>query len=137
MKLRTSSFYRDFVDFLGKEVNVPQKQKYAKIGDLLLTYKLINTPDLSSESKLTYAYLFYHRDDVAGFKVPVLSEKLDMPPELIRSNLKELQTKKHIALITAIRSDDMSQISYFYKIVDPAKYGMLDLEKQQFATNRK
>jgi hypothetical protein len=135
MKLKTSSLYRDFVDFLRKEANVAPK--YAKVGDLLLTYKLIDTAELSAESKLTYAYLFYHRNDVTGFKVPVLSEKLDMPPELIRGNLKELQTTKHIALITAIRNDDMSQISYFYKIVDPARYGMLALEKEQFASNRK
>jgi hypothetical protein len=135
MKLKTSSLYRDFVDFLRKEANVAPK--YAKVGDLLLTYKLIDTAELSAESKLTYAYLFYHRNDVTGFRVPVLSEKLDMPPELIRGNLKELQTTKHIALITAIRNDDMSQISYFYKIVDPARYGMLALEKEQFATNRK
>jgi len=135
MKLKTSSLYRDFVDFLRKEANVAPK--YAKIGDLLLTYKLIDSHELSAESKLTYAYLFYHRDDVTGFRVPVLSEKLDMAPELIRSNLKELQTTKHIALITAIRNDDMSQISYFYKIVDPARYGMLALEKEQFASNRK
>ncbi len=135
MKLKTSSLYRDFVDFLRKEAKVPPK--HAKIGDLLVTYKLINTPELSSESKLTYAYLFYHRDDVTGFRVPVLSQKLNMPPELIRSNLKELQTTKHIALITAIRNDDMSQISYFYRIVDPAKYGMLDLEKEQFTPKGK
>lgn len=135
MKLKTLSLYRDFVDFLHKEANVAPK--YAQIGDLLLTYKLIDNSNLSAESKLTYTYLFYHRGDVAGFKVPVLSEKLGMAPELIRSNLKELQTTKHIALITAIRNDDMSQISYFYKIVDPTKYGMLALEKEQFATNRK
>ena len=135
MKLKTLSLYRDFVDFLRKEANVAPK--YAKVGDLLLTYKLIDTAELSAESKLTYAYLFYHRNDVTGFRVPVLSEKLDMPPELIRGNLKELQTTKHIALITAIRNDDMSQISYFYKIVEPARYGMLDLEKEQSALNRK
>lgn len=135
MKLKTSSLYRDFVDFLRKEANVAPK--YAKVGDLLLTYKLIDTAELSAESKLTYAYLFYHRNDVTGFRVPVLSEKLDMPPELIRSNLKELQTTKHIALITAIRNDDMSQISYFYKIVDPASYGMLALEKEQLTLVKK
>ncbi|MDH4241257.1 MAG: hypothetical protein OEW48_16995 [Phycisphaerae bacterium] len=133
--LKTLSLYRDFVDFLRKEANVAPK--YAKIGNLILTYKLINTPELSAESKLTYAYLFYHRDDVTGFRVPVLSEKLGMAPELIRSNLKELQITKHIALITAIRNDDMSQLSYFYKIVDPTKYGMLDLEKEQFTTVKK
>jgi len=129
MKLKPLSLYRDFVDFLRKEAYTAPK--HAKIGDLLLTFKLINTSDLSSESKLTYAYLFYHRDDVTGFKVPVLSERLGMAPALIRSNLQELQSKKHIALITALRTDDLSQLSYFYKIVDPTKYGMLDLEKGQ------
>ncbi len=130
MKLKTLSLYRDFVDFLRKEAH--SAPKHVKIGDLLLTLKLVNNSDLSAESKLTYAYLFYHRDDITGFKVPVLSEKLGMAPELIRINLKELQITKHIAPITAIRNDDMSQLSYFYKIVDPTKYGMLDLEKEQF-----
>ena len=131
MKLNTLSLYRDFVDFLRKEAHaVP---KHAKIGDLLLTFKLINTSDLSSESKLIYAYLFYHRDDITGFKVPVLSEKLGITPEIIRINLKELQITKHIVPITALRTDDLSQLSYFYKIVDPTKYGMLDLEKEQFS----
>ncbi len=130
MKLRTLSLYRDFVDFLRKEAHVAPK--HVKIGDLLLTFKLVNTSDLSSESKLIYAYLFYHRDDITGFKVPVLSEKLGISPEIIRINMKELQITKHIALITALRNDDMSQLSYFYKIVDPTKYGMLDLEKEQF-----
>ena len=129
MKLKTLSLYRDFVDFLRKEANTAPK--HAKIGDLLLTFKLINTSELSSESKLTYAYLFFHRDDVAGFKVPVLSERLGMATALIRSNLQELQNTKHIALITALRTDDLSQLSYFYKIVDLTKYGMLDLEKGQ------
>ncbi len=129
MKLKTLSLYRDFVDFLRKDAHTAPK--HAKIGDLLLTFKLINTFDLSSESKLTYAYLFFHRDDVAGFKVPVLSERLGMATALIRSNLQELQNTKHIALITALRTDDLSQLSYFYKIVDLTKYGMLDLEKEQ------
>ena len=111
--------------------------KHAQIGDLLLTFKLLNTPELSSESKLTYAYLFFHRDDIAGFKVPVLSEKLGMPPALIRSNLQELQNTKHIALITALRDDNLSQLTYYFKIVDLTKYGMLDLEKKQLAPNRK
>ena len=129
MKLKTLSLYRDFVDFLRKEANTAPK--HVQIGDLLLTFKLINNADLSSESKLTYAYLFFHRDDVAGFKVPVLSERLGMASALIRSNLQELQNTKHIALITALRTDDLSQLSYFYKIVDLTKYGMLDLEKGQ------
>ena len=135
MKLKTLSLYRDFVDFLRKEACLPPK--HAQIGDLLLTFKLINTADLSSESKLTYAYLFYHRDDIAGFKVPILSEKLGMSPELIRNNLKELQETNHIALITALRDDNLSQLAYYYKIVDLTKYGMLDLEKEQFVIIQK
>ena len=130
MKFKTLSLYRDFVDFLRKKIATTQK--HAKIGDLLLTLKLLNTAHLSSESKLTYAYLFFHRDDVAGFKVPVLSERLGMATALIRSNLQELQNKKHIALITALRDDNLSQLTYYYKIVDLTKYGMLDLEKGQF-----
>jgi len=129
MKFKTLSLYRDFVDFLRKEANTAPK--HVQIGDLLLTFKLINNADLSSESKLTYAYLFFHRDDVAGFKVPVLSERLGMTPELIRNTLKELENKKHITLITVLRADYLSQLTYYYKIVDPAKYGMLDLEEQQ------
>jgi hypothetical protein len=129
MKLKTLSLYRDFVDFLRKDAHAAPK--HAKIGDLLLTFKLINTSDLSSESKITYAYLFFHRDDVAGFKVPVLSERLGMASALIRINLKELVNTKHIALITALRADDLSQLAYYYKIVDLTKYGMLDLEKGQ------
>ncbi len=135
MKLKTLSLYRDFVDFLRKEAHVAPK--HAKIGDLLLTFKLVNTSDLSSESKLTYAYLFYHRDDITGFKVPVLSEKLGMASALIRNNLNELQSKKHIALITALRDDNLSQLTYYYKIVDLTKYGMLDLEKEQFTPDAK
>jgi len=127
--IKTLSLYRDFVDFLRKEANMAPK--HVQIGDLLLTFKLINNADLSSESKLIYAYLFFHRDDVAGFKVPVLSERLGMASALIRSNLQELQNTKHIALITTLRTDDLSQLSYFYKIVDLTKYGMLDLEKGQ------
>lgn len=134
MKFKTLSLCRDFVDFIRKEAHMVPK--HGQIGDLLLTFKLINTSDLSSESKLTYAYLFYHRDDVAGFKVPVLSERLGMTPELIRSTLKELQITKHIALITALRTDDLSQLAYYYKIVEPTKYGMLDLEREQFAPDQ-
>ena len=134
MKFKTLSLYRDFVDFLRREARMAPK--HGQIGDLLLTFKLINTSELSSESKLTYAYLFYHRDDVAGFKVPVLSERLGMTPELIRCTLKELQITKHIALITALRNDDLSQLAYYYKIVEPTKYGMLDLEREQFTPDQ-
>jgi len=135
MKFKTLSLYRDFVDFLRKKTATTQK--HAKIGDLLLTLKLLNTAHLSSESKLTYAYLFFHRDDVAGFKVPVLSERLGMTPELIRNTLKELANKNHIALITTLRSTDLTELAYYYKIVDPAKYGMLDLEEQQLKGGEK
>lgn len=135
MKFKTLSLYRDFVDFLRKKTATTQK--HAKIGDLLLTLKLLNTAHLSSESKLTYAYLFFHRDDVAGFKVPVMSERLGMTPELIRHTLKELTNKNHIALITTLRSTDLTELAYYYKIVDPAKYGMLDLEEQQLKGGEK
>lgn len=135
MKFKTLSLYRDFVDFLRKKTATTQK--HAKIGDLLLTLKLLNTAHLSSESKLTYAYLFFHRDDVAGFKVPVMSERLGMTPELIRHTLKELANKNHIALITTLRSTDLTELTYYYKIVDPAKYGMLDLEEQQLEGGEK
>lgn len=109
--------------------------KYAKIGDLLLTFKLLNTPHLSSESKLTYAYLFFHRGDVTGCKIPVLCHDLSMTPGQVRSTLKELENKKHIKLITALRADDLSILTYYYDIVDPVKYGMLDLENEQYAAS--
>jgi len=131
MKFKTLSLYGDFVNFLRRKAATATVQKYTKIGDLLLTLKLLNTAHLSSESKLTYAYIFFHRDDVAGFKIPVLSERLGMTPELIRNTLKELENKKHIILITALRADYLSQPAYYYKIADPTKYGMLDLEEQQ------
>ncbi len=131
MKFKTLSLYGDFVNFLRRKAATATVQKYTKIGDLLLTLKLLNTAHLSSESKLTYAYIFFHRDDVAGFKIPVLSERLGMAPELIRNTLKELENKKHIILITALRADYLSQPAYYYKIVDLTKYGMLDLEEQQ------
>ena len=131
MKFKTLSLYGGFVNFLRRKAATAAVQKYTKIGDLLLTLKLLNTAYLSSESKLTYAYIFFHRDEVAGFKIPVLSERLGMTPELIRNTLKELENKKHIILITALRADYLSQPAYYYKIVDPTKYGMLDLEEQQ------
>jgi len=131
MKFKPLSLYGDFVNFLRRKAATDAVEKYTKIGDLLLTLKLLNTACLSSESKLTYAYIFFHRDDVAGFKIPVLSERLGMTPELIRNTLKELENKKHIILITALRADYLSQPAYYYKIVDPTKYGMLDLEEQQ------
>jgi len=101
--------------------------KYARIGDLRLTFKLLNTAGLCAESKLTYAYLFFHRHDVTGFKVPVIGQKLGMTPKQIRNTLKELQSKNHIKLITTQQSADFSELTYYYEIVDPKRYGMLAL----------
>jgi len=130
MKLKTLSLYRDFVDFLRKEANMAPK--HAQIGDLLLTFKLINTSDLSSESKLTYAYLFFCRDDITGIQIPVLSKKLGMTTEQTRNTLNELISKKHVKLITTRQSADLSNLTYYYAIIDPTRYGMLDLEKDRF-----
>lgn len=129
MKLKTLSLYRDFVDFLRKEAH--RAPKHARIGDLLLTFKLVNTAELSSESKLTYAYLFFHCDDVTGVQVPTLSQQLGMTTEQTRSTLNELTSKNYIKLITTRKSADLSQLSYYYKIVDPTKFGMLGLENEQ------
>ena len=128
MKLKTLSLYRDFVDFLHKESH--KTPKYAKIGDLLLPFKLINTAELSSESKLTYAYLFFHRNDIKGIRVLVLSRTLGMTPEQTRNTLNELTTKRHIKLITTRQSADLSELTYYYAIVNPEKYGMSDLEEE-------
>ena len=95
-----------------------------------LTFKLLNTAHLSAESKLTYAHLFFHRQDVTGFKVPVISQKLGMTSEQIRSTLAELKAKNHIKLITTQQSADFSELTYYYEIVNPQRYGMLDLEKE-------
>jgi len=130
MKLKTLSLYTDFVDFLRREAHMPPK--HVKIGDLLLTFKLINTAELSSESKLTYAFLFYCRDDITGIQIPVLSKKLGMTTEQTRSTLNELINKKHIKLITTRQSADLSNLTYYYAIIDPTRYGMLDLEKERF-----
>jgi hypothetical protein len=108
-----------------------KSQKHAKIGDLLLTFKLLNTVRLSAESKLIYAYLFFHRDDVSGLRVPVLSDSLGITSEQIRSSLKELESTNHVKLITTKQAADMSSLTYYYVIVDPTRYGMLDLEKRQ------
>jgi len=121
--------YTDFMKLLHRDTGT--LPKYARIGDLRLTFKLLNTAALSAESKLTYAYLFFHRHDVTGFKVPVLSQKLGITPKQIRNTLKELQAKNHIKLITTQQSADFSELTYYYEIVDPERYGMLDLEKKQ------
>jgi len=130
MKLKTLSLYTDFVDFLRREAHMPPK--HVKIGDLLLTFKLINTPELSSESKLTYAFLFFCRDDITGIQIPVLSKKLGMTTEQTRSTLNELINKRHIKLITTRQSADLSNLTYYYAIIDPTRYGMLDLERDRF-----
>jgi hypothetical protein len=89
-----------------------KSQKHAKIGDLLLTFKLLNTVRLSAESKLIYAYLFFHRDDVSGLRVPVLSDSLGITSEQIRSSLKELESTNHVKLITTKQAADMSSLTY-------------------------
>ena len=130
MKLKTLSLYKDFVDFLHRERH--KAPKYAKIGDLPLPFKLINTAELSSESKLTYAYLFFHRNDIKGIHVLPLSRTLGMTPEQTRNTLNELTTKKHIKLITTRQSADLSELSYYYAIVNPDKYGMSGLDEEPF-----
>ena len=131
MKFKGSSSDMDFLNFLTKEAY--KRQKHAKIGDLLLTFKLLNTDRLSSESKLTYAYLFFHRRDVSGCKIRVLSDKLGITPRRIHNSLKALECKDHIHIrsITTQQSDDLSELTYKYDIVKPRRYGMLDLEKEQ------
>lgn len=135
MKFKTLSLYADFVNFLRKEA--AKLQRHVRIGNLLLTFRLINTVHLSAESKLTYAYLFFHRHDVAGFKIPVLSDKLGMTAHQIRNSLKELRSTNHIKLITTQQAADWSALTYYYEIVDPTRYGMLDLEEQQPAAEER
>jgi hypothetical protein len=67
---------------------------------------------------------------VTGFKVPVLSQKLETTSEQIRSTLAELKAKNHIKLITTQQSADFSELIYYYEIVNPERYGMLELEKE-------
>ena len=129
MRFKTLSLYADFMDFLHKEA--AQLQRHVRIGQLLLTFKLVNTANLSAESKLTYAYLFFHRHDISGIKVRVLSEKLGMTPGQIRNTLQELQGTKHIRLITTQQSADLRELTYYYEITDPTRYGMHTLEKEQ------
>lgn len=129
-KALSSSLCRGFLCLLYGQP--PGAQKHVTIGDLLLTFKLVNTKHLSAESKLTYAYLFFHRRDVTGFKIQLLCANLSMTPVQVRNTLKELESKNHIVLITALRNTDLSELTYYYDIVDPARYGMLDLEAEQF-----
>jgi len=44
-----------------------------------------------------------------------------------------LESKDHIHIrsITTQQSDDLSELTYKYDIVYPARYGILDLEKEQ------
>lgn len=133
MKLKTLSLYRDFAGFLRRESHRAKTPKYAKIGDLLLPFKLINTAELSSESKLTYAYLFFHRNDIKGIRVPAVSRTLGMTPEQIRNTLNELTATQHIKLITTRQSADFSELTYYYAIVNPDKYGMSELDEEPFS----
>jgi hypothetical protein len=123
--LKTFSLCRDFLirgidDIIGP--------KYVKIGPIFLTFSLLKTPLLSSESKLVYAYLFSHRRDGTGLKIPVLSKDLLMTQGRVFAAVKELETKKHIKWSTATRNDELSIFASYYEIVNPAKYGMLNLE---------
>lgn len=127
MKFKTLS--TDLMNFL--HIETAGLRKYAKLGDLLLSFKLINTDCLSAESKLTYAYLFFHRHNVSGFKIRVLSDKLGMTDKQIRNALKELESKNHIELITTKQNVDLSELVYYYKILGPERYGMLALEKEK------
>lgn len=135
MKLKILSLYTDLMNLL--HIETAAFRKYAKIGDLLLSFKLINTDCLSAESKLTYAYLFFHRHSVSGFKIRVLSHKLGMTDKQIRNALKELESKNHIELITTKQSVDLSELAYYYKILGPERYGMIDLEKKQLKKKEK
>ncbi len=131
MSLKTFSLYKEFLNFLGGDAVFGPK--YAQIGDLRLTFRLINTPRLSSESKLIYAYLFARREDGIGCRIPAMCEDLSMTPAQVHRTLEELESKNHIKLITALRNDDLSIFAYYYAIVDPAKYGMFDVEYEQYA----
>jgi hypothetical protein len=128
MMLKAFSLCREFLSLLGMDAVIGPK--YAKIGHLLLTFSLLNTPHLSSESKLVYAYLFSHRRDGTGCRIPVLSKDLSMTQGQVFSALKELEIKDHIKWATATRNDELSIFASYYEIVNPAKYGMLDLEEE-------
>jgi hypothetical protein len=126
--LKTFSLCRDFLvrgidDIIGP--------KYVKIGHLFLTFSLLKTPLLSSESKLVYAYLFSHRRDGIGCKIPVLSNDLSMTQGQVFSAIKELEIKNHIKWSTATRNDELSIFGSYYEIVNPAKYDMLDTENHK------
>jgi hypothetical protein len=126
MKLKSLSLYGDFLNLFQK--TDLDSQKTVRLGDLRLSLKLLNTPQLSAEGKLIYAYLFAHRQDVTGVTVPKLSAALGIPPTIIRINLNELELKNHITLITAKPTPGLSEIVYYYNIINHAKYGMLNLQ---------
>jgi hypothetical protein len=131
MKLKTLSLYAYLINFL--HIETAGLRKYVKIGDLLLSFKLINTDCLSAESKLTYAHLFLHRHNISGFKIRILCDKLGMTDKQIRNALKELEDKNHIELITTKQSVDLSELAYYYKVLSPELYGMLDMERKQLS----
>ncbi|MHC4645737.1 MAG: hypothetical protein ACYTBJ_09540 [Planctomycetota bacterium] len=126
MKLKTLSLYADFLRLFHKKG--AEAQNDLKLGNLRVSRKLLNTHRLSAEGKLTYAYLFHQRRDVTGITVPSLSTNLGIPPRLVRQTLKELELKRHIRLVTAQPSANMSEVVYYYNIVDPKKYGLPDVE---------
>ena len=96
-KVLSSSLCRDLLSLLcGRATGA---KEHVAIGDLLLTFRLVNTKQLSAESKLTYAYLFFHRHDVTGFKIQHLSANLSMTPVQVRNTLRELESKNHIYII--------------------------------------
>lgn len=128
MKLKSLSLYDDFLSLFRK--TDLDSQKPVRLGDLQLSLKLLNTPQLWAEGKLIYAYLFLHRKDVTGVTVPKLSAALGIPPAIVRINLKELELKNHITLITAKPTPGLSEVVYYYNIVNHARYGMLNLENQ-------
>ena len=127
MKLKSLSLYDDFLS-LFRKTDLGSK-KLVRLGDLRLSLKLLNTPLLSAEGKLIYAYLFLHIQEVTDVTIPKLSASLGIPPAIIRINLKELELKNHITLITAQPTPGLSEVVYYYNIVNHAKYGMQNLGK--------
>jgi hypothetical protein len=127
MRFKTLSLYSDFIGLFRKRD--PGGQKYVMLGDMRLSFKLLNTPAISAESKLVYAHLFLNRLDATGVTVDTLSDHLGIPQALVRQSLKELEYKKHICLVTAQPNADLSAVVYYYNIVDPRKYKMLDTNK--------
>lgn len=127
MRLKTLSLYSDFIGLFHKRDH--GGQKYVTLGDMRLTFKLLNTSAISAESKLVYAHLFLNRLDATGVTVDTLSDHLGIPQSMVRQSLKELEHRKHISLVTAQPNADLSAVVYYYNIVDARKYGMLDTNK--------